>query len=133
MRVEAPENREFRKIMSATLYRKVGEKDDTDIFEGVFAVEFERKDLKMGKREFIAFCNRIKVDGGVLRRRGNAVYIGPRKTVCVAARLSADEYKMLRELAKNAEMSISSYLRSLILQVLVKTFEKPPATADFLS
>ena len=123
MKIIAPKHPRFERFLKASQYKKVKETSTTITFEGIFSLHVTRDFLHMKKREFTKFCRELKVSGGRVVRKGDSLYITAYLRRKVSFKLSEDEYKLLRAMAKQAGVKVSEYIRNIIVNILAKTPE----------
>jgi hypothetical protein len=123
MRVTAPKNETFKKLMSEVAYRILKEDDFQTVLEGMFSVEVSSEDLKMRPKEFKRFCDAVIVEDGKKVRKGNLLIIGPYRTRQLRVRLSDEEYEKLKQCAKMRMCSLSFLFRGTLLSAIAKRRE----------
>jgi RNase P/RNase MRP subunit p30 len=123
MKVTAPKNETFKKLMSRVAYKPLKEDDSLTVLDGMFSVEVSSEDLKMHAREFKRFCDAVIVEGGKKVRKGTLLIIEPLRTRQLKIRLSDEEYEKLKRCAKMRMCSISFLFRGTLLSAIAKRRE----------
>jgi len=116
LKIKIPVNKGAEKFLENSQYKKIKGDDTKTIYQGVFAVDLSRETTGLKQRAFIKFCSNIQVEGGYLRRRGEHLYITPKRSARMKIRVSEDEKKMVEEDARKLGLKPEDYLRRLALQ-----------------
>lgn len=120
MRIKAPKNEAFHKIIKSVPYDVVGYEDDKVVYEGIFGFKIDADMLNMSVREFNDFVNKLIVEGGRKKRIGSFVIVTPYRKREFAVRLSMDEYAALREMADAEGRTCEDLFRELAIEAVAK-------------
>lgn len=113
MFVKAPFNKRFHSKMS-TFCKVLWQKEGEVMYEVIGDVSISSADLGMSTRRFIEFFKKITVEGGRKVRKGNLLFIKPKREKLLYIRLSDEEFQLLSEYANEQNICVSAVIRKIV-------------------
>jgi len=118
MIIKIPKHNEARNFLESILYKRIGEEEGKDIYEGTLPFRIHRDVLNFNVKEFRKFSRSVYVEGGYKKGTDEYLDVSPHADAVVHFRISSGEYELFKQYVKAHRTTLSECLRLAILERL---------------
>jgi hypothetical protein len=120
LKISFGKNERFEHYLQSVQYKKIEERSERTVYEGIFEMGVAKQVLGLDSREFAKFCRSIEVEGGRKKKEGDHLIITPRRSRVLRVRFSPEEYSTIEETASDYDIDVAKFVRGAVFQIIAK-------------